>query len=386
MTGLLLNDYAVKDCIISNLILGTGSYAEFYRCQITGGTLAASSLPLFVYSIITGGTFSYYNTGALRFPLLLWSCVYGNVTLNGGMFFESDVYGSAATLNDAEYHFYLSYVDGSITLTSSHDLVLFNCYSPLNIIVGNGGHLVTAKTHNSGTITVNGGEWTKVDSHNNDLGDLQGGTTGQYYHLTQSAYNNLTSGNIAANITGTAAGLSGTPNVSLNNLTVAGVASLTGAAITAGSGTGITVNSAGNVNRQVYKVTTTYGTYSDTDTAKGVVIATLPAKTKLLAVYADTTETYTGTSITGANLVVGVSAENSAEILAQHEHFTSSLTKGLADADMGIAMTRAASIQGGYFPSWTGSTDVYATINTTGANTDQLATGSTTFYLVTERF
>ncbi len=79
-------------------------------------------------------------------------------------------------------------------------------------------------------------------------------------------------------------------------------------------------------------------------------------------------------------------AEDGAEIIASHDVLGATVTKGLADADMGTSMTRAASIQGGYTPSWSGTTAVYATINTTGANTSVLSTGSTTFYLITERF
>jgi len=160
------------------------------------------------------------------------------------------------------------------------------------------------------------------------------------------------------------------------------------AAITAGSGTGITVNDTGRFAQQIYKVTTTYAAYSDTDLTKGIVIATLPAKTRLVAAYADTTQAYAGTDITAVTLEVGVTAEGAAEILAAHDVKTGTTTKGLADADMGTGMTRAAQIQGAYTPSFTGTTAVYATIDaTTGAATTlaNLTAGSTTFYLITER-
>lgn len=156
--------------------------------------------------------------------------------------------------------------------------------------------------------------------------------------------------------------------------------------ITAGSGTGVTVNSAGHLNRQVYKVTTTYAAYTDTDTKKGIVIATLPAKTKIVGFYADTTTPYTGGTISAATLIVGITAEDAGEILASHDVLSGAVTKGLADADMGTSMTRAAAIQGGYLPSWTGTTAIYATINTTNGNTSALTAGSTTFYIVTERY
>lgn len=156
--------------------------------------------------------------------------------------------------------------------------------------------------------------------------------------------------------------------------------------ITAGSGTGITLGSAGYLNRQVYQVIVTYAAYADTDTTKGIVIATLPAKTKIVGFYADTTTKYTGGAVSAATLEVGITAEGAAEILAAHDVFTAAVTKGLADADMGTSMTRAAQIQGGYLPSWTGTTAIYATIDTTTGNTNALTQGSTTFYIETERY
>jgi hypothetical protein len=159
-------------------------------------------------------------------------------------------------------------------------------------------------------------------------------------------------------------------------------------AITAATGTGITVTSPGNVAQQVYKVTTVFGAYTDSDLTKGIVIATLPAKTRLVAAYADTTVAYAGTDITAATLEVGVTSEGAAEILATHNVFAGAILAGDADAEMGTTMTRAAKEQGAYMPSFTGTTAIYATIDaTTGAATTlaNLTAGSTTFYLITER-
>ena len=169
-------------------------------------------------------------------------------------------------------------------------------------------------------------------------------------------------------------------------ITKDGYLGLTTANITVGSGTGITVNSTGHVNSQVYEVTTAYGAYTDSDTTKGIVICTLPAKTKIVGVYADTTAAYTGGAVSATTLRVGITAEDAAEIIADHDVKTAVVTKGLADADMGTSLTRAAAIQGGYLPNWAGTTAIYATINTTTANTEALTAGSTTFYIETERY
>ena len=155
--------------------------------------------------------------------------------------------------------------------------------------------------------------------------------------------------------------------------------------ITPASGTGITINYLGAPTRKVYKVTTVFGAYTAAGTTKGIVIATLPAKTKLVAFYADTTIKYVGGTINAATLEVGVTVEGAAQIIAPHDVYTNPILKGLADADMGTSMTRAAAIQGGLLSSWTTTTAIYATIDATAGNTSVLTQGSTTFYLVTEQ-
>lgn len=156
-------------------------------------------------------------------------------------------------------------------------------------------------------------------------------------------------------------------------------------AITAGTGTGLTVNSTGNLNRQVYKVTVTYAGFSAAALTADHTIATLPAKTKIVGFYADTTVSFTGGTVSAATLTVGKSA-GGVEYIAIHDVKSAAITKGLVDADMGTELTRAAAIQGGAVVNWTGTTTVSARITTVTANTDQLAAGSTTFYIVTERY
>ena len=156
--------------------------------------------------------------------------------------------------------------------------------------------------------------------------------------------------------------------------------------ITVGSGTGVTVNTPGHINRQVYKVTTVFGAYTDSDTTKGIVIATLPAKMKIVGFYADTTAAYTGGATNAATMVVGITAESAAEIIASHNVFAAPILAGDADAEMGTAMTRAAAIQGGYLPSWSGTTAIYATLVIVNDILSNLTAGSTTFYIETEQY
>jgi len=155
--------------------------------------------------------------------------------------------------------------------------------------------------------------------------------------------------------------------------------------ITIGSGTGLTVDSTGNVNRQVYKVTVTYLALAAAATTADKVIGTLPAKTKIVGVYADTTTKYIGGAVTATALILGTTT-GGAELIATHDVFAAAIMRGLVDADMGSLMTRAAAIQGGTLPSWTATNDISVRITTTTANTNVLTQGSTTFYIITERF
>lgn len=153
--------------------------------------------------------------------------------------------------------------------------------------------------------------------------------------------------------------------------------------ITAGSGSGVTVNNVGEIRRTVYKVTLTYAAFSAAALTADKTIATLPAKTRLVGIVADCTETFTGGAVASATLKIGSSAGGT-QFLAQADVFTTAATFGLADADLGTAMTRAASIQGGALSSWSSTTAVNARITTTTANTDALTAGSVTVYLTCE--
>lgn len=154
--------------------------------------------------------------------------------------------------------------------------------------------------------------------------------------------------------------------------------------ITVGSGTGVTVNDTGSVRRVTYKVTVTYQALSAAATTADKTIATLPAKTRVIAIYADTTTKYIGGAVSACALIVGTTV-GGAELIATHDVFTAAITRGLVDADMGSLMTRAAAIQGGTMPSFTATNIVTVRITTTTANTDQLTQGSTTYYIETEQ-
>lgn len=156
------------------------------------------------------------------------------------------------------------------------------------------------------------------------------------------------------------------------------------AKITAGSGTGVTVDESSAVERVVYKVTVTFAALAAAATTADKTIATLPAKTRLVGIIADTTTTYAGGLVVAATLIVGKTVGGN-EYIVSHDVFLAAVTKGLADADLGTSINRANAIQGGDLASWTATTNVSVRLTTTGANTNALTQGSTTYYLITEK-
>ena len=158
---------------------------------------------------------------------------------------------------------------------------------------------------------------------------------------------------------------------------------VTGANILQSVDGAVTTLESGTVLRQSYKVSLNTA-FTGAATTADVVIATLPAKTRLVSIIADTTTVFSGNAVTACAMTVGTSV-GGAQLIASYDCFTTPVVKGLVDADMGTSMTRAAAVQGGFIPSWSSNTPVHVRITTTTANTNQLNQGVTVFYLITER-
>jgi len=156
-------------------------------------------------------------------------------------------------------------------------------------------------------------------------------------------------------------------------------------AVTPGSGTGITVNDPGSVRSVTYKVTLSFTALAAAQLTADSVIAVLPAKTRLKSIIVDVTATFTGGAVSAATMTVGKTT-GGAEYIASFDCFTTTIRRGLADADMGTAMTRAAAIQGGDLPSWTATTSVSLRLTTVTAFTNACTTGSVTIYLETQQY
>lgn len=164
------------------------------------------------------------------------------------------------------------------------------------------------------------------------------------------------------------------------------------AAITVGSGTGITVNNPALLQRQVYKVTIDRTAFVSAATTSDITLATIPAGTTIVGVYANLTTTFACTATCTSSTLsmqLGTSAGGT-QILASFDADAATATFGDTDAELGTVMARAAAVQGGAFVSFAGANAITLRLTSgtgnigNGAATN-LSQGTVTFYLVTER-
>jgi hypothetical protein len=128
--------------------------------------------------------------------------------------------------------------------------------------------------------------------------------------------------------------------------------------------------------------TVNFGTFKAAANQENVLLFQLPAKTKLRSIIVDTTIAFTGNGST-YNLLLGTSGGGNQLILSHS--VLSTVTKGLADGDLGASIARAAATQGGLIISWTATGDIYCQLasdaNLGNGTTTNLLTGSFTVYL-----
>ena len=165
--------------------------------------------------------------------------------------------------------------------------------------------------------------------------------------------------------------------------------SLVDARVTAGSGTGVTVDQVGTVRRQVYKVSVIQSHWIANDVTQDLTIATLPAKTRITDVIADVTQVFACTAVcTTATLsmVVGKGAGGS-EYLDSFDVDAALAVVGDLDSERGASLD---GIINGEIPSWASTQTVVARLTSGTGNlgddaTTNLSGGDITFYLTTER-
>lgn len=138
------------------------------------------------------------------------------------------------------------------------------------------------------------------------------------------------------------------------------------------TGTGITTGYNGALRSVSFKITVGFQATIAAALTQEFALGVIPARARVRSVITDTTQAFAH----GANTFsarVGKTAGGQEYILDHNVGATGQ--KGLADADMGASLTRAAAVQGGDIPSWSATTTLYLRITKVGAN---LGTGSAT--------
>jgi hypothetical protein len=131
--------------------------------------------------------------------------------------------------------------------------------------------------------------------------------------------------------------------------------SSTGAAITPGSATGLTISDTGSVRTQIYKVNVLSTAFVCAAVTCDLTIGTLPANTWVQNVTSQLVTTFacTATCTTSTLSLVLGKGSGGAEYLASLDADAAAAIFGDADAEMGTLLTRAAAIQAGTFNATT---------------------------------
>lgn len=151
---------------------------------------------------------------------------------------------------------------------------------------------------------------------------------------------------------------------------------------------GLTYGAVGQESAGFHKVTIPYTVFKAAALTADVQCFSLPPKSKVVQVIADTTTAFAGLAGT-IQVQVGTTSGGS-DLLLAHDVKSAAVTKGLADADMGASLTRANAIAGGYIPSWTAAAGIFVRLtsgtgNIGNGSVSNLNAGSVTLYLLTDR-
>jgi hypothetical protein len=140
----------------------------------------------------------------------------------------------------------------------------------------------------------------------------------------------------------------------------------------------------GDLRRGCFAVAVSYlGWARPAALTEDLTILTVPAKTRVVSVVVDTPYVYWAIGAASLTLRLGVTTGGQEYVLS-HDVFTTAVTKGLADADLGTSINRANAVQGGHLPSWTTTTAVTARL-TSDVNLSGLAAGQSYYYICVER-
>lgn len=148
------------------------------------------------------------------------------------------------------------------------------------------------------------------------------------------------------------------------------------AAGTAGSGTGYTTNSVGIIPFKVHKITVTEAALDNAATSDEVIWI-VQAKTRVIRVIADVTQTFSGGGITDMDVTCGTTAGGN-QYLLTHDVDTAIGTYGDVAAEIGAGLLSATVAD---IPSWSATTSVQCRFTCVGANCTAATQGSVTYYI-----
>jgi hypothetical protein len=229
------------------------------------------------------------------------------------------------------------------------------------------------------------------------LVDAGGGTVAVRSAANSTLYLQIGAGNYWANEGTTGNLIAGTDNAFSIGKTAANRPSslyLGSAAITTGADG--TLNNSGEVRRLVYKITVSGTTcvsangFIAASLNADCVIATFPAKTEITRIVVDNTAGFTCSSVCSGTKTVQVGKTAGGTEFVVAKDATVIAQYGLANADLGAALTTSATtpVGGGDLPSWTTTTTIKAryvsgTGNWGNGSVTTVNAGSTTFYIET---
>lgn len=152
---------------------------------------------------------------------------------------------------------------------------------------------------------------------------------------------------------------------------------------------GVTKVYAGSIRTAWTKVTIPKDVWVAAALQQGYQLGSIPAKSKIRHVIADTTEAFAGGGLGGTiQLSVGTAVAGT-NLLVAHDVKTAPVTAGLVDADLGANINRAAAVAGGHIFSWSATTPIYVTLTSGAGNlgngaVTNLTNGTVTLYIELE--
>jgi len=171
--------------------------------------------------------------------------------------------------------------------------------------------------------------------------------------------------------------VSGASSTSIICNPIAGTTATRGAG-TAGSGTGISLVSAGAIRPYVNVITVTFAAMTAAATTD-VTIWTPFGHSRILRLVAEATVTFSGGALSNVTMTCGTTAGGNQYLTTCDLGVTETPVCGDAAADIGAALLSATVAD---FPSWAaGTTAIQCRFTCTGANCNAATGGSATFYI-----